>query len=160
MCRDEWKPLQSPAKDRRHVPVCWFYSPRLSVVTILSLHKRWQVWLSASRPVLKSRHSIHSLRQEGQSSQKKADQPLIHKRFHSMTEHAPSLKTMSGGYGSEGRLSPKLNIWPKLDARLSALFLNAKKKWKQGKGWWVILQSQSAFGKIGAIYSNCRSFTT
>lgn len=39
------------------------HSPRVSTVTILSLHRRWQVWLSASRPELKSRHSMHSLQQ-------------------------------------------------------------------------------------------------
>lgn len=32
-----------------------------SRVMISSLHSRWQVSLSASRPELKSRHSIHSL---------------------------------------------------------------------------------------------------
>lgn len=39
-------------------------SLRDSTVMILSLHRRWQVWLSASRPELKSRHSIHSLKQK------------------------------------------------------------------------------------------------
>lgn len=34
---------------------------------ISSLHRRWQVLLSASRPELKSRHSIHSLKQRSRT---------------------------------------------------------------------------------------------
>lgn len=44
------------------VCVC-VYSLRVSTVMILSLHRRWHVWLSASRPELKRRHSIHSLKE-------------------------------------------------------------------------------------------------
>lgn len=48
-------------------PVCiyvcvWVHSLRVSTVMISSLHRRWQVWLSVSRPELKRRHSMHSLK--------------------------------------------------------------------------------------------------
>ncbi len=46
---------------RERVSTC-VYSLRVSTVMISSLHRRWHVWLSASRPELKSRHSIHSLK--------------------------------------------------------------------------------------------------